>query len=209
MSASDVLHCFSPFKSSLHLLFFLLAPRSECLRVSLACLRDDRLTVFVTLALTNRALALSRNRLISGYDIGPMFERSNNPTQSLKERPQFIWSGKRYRTNIFRSSTVGNLANNQPAILRIRTKNDCSVMATDLDFVSFCQFSYHAVPLMKKAEKVAFDPLGTEFRAYLSPTSFPKIFTGLCRQSPGPSSRDSCFVRARMRSGGPFRKASH
>jgi hypothetical protein len=117
-----VLHCFSPFKSSLHLLFFLLAPRSECLRVSLACLRDDRLTVFVTLALTNRALALSRNRLISGYDIGPMFERSNNPTQSLKERPQFIWSGKRYRTNIFRSSTVGNLANNQPAILRIRTR---------------------------------------------------------------------------------------
>jgi hypothetical protein len=136
MSASDVLHVFSPFKSSLHLLFFLLGPRSECLRIFLACLRDDRLTVFVTLALADRALALGSSRLVSGYHIG-MFERSNNPAQSLKERPQFIWIGKRYRTDIFRSSTVGNPANDQPPILRIRNKNDCRATATDLDFMSF------------------------------------------------------------------------
>jgi hypothetical protein len=53
--------------------------------------------VFVTLPLADRALALGSSRLVSGYDIG-MFERSNKPAQSLKERPQFIWIGKRYRT---------------------------------------------------------------------------------------------------------------
>jgi hypothetical protein len=141
MSASDVLHVFSPFKSSLHLLFFLLGPWSECLRIFLTCLRDDRLTIFVALAVADRALAPGSSRLVSGYDIG-MFEGSNKPAQSLKERPQFMWIGKRYRTDIFRSFTVGNPTNDQSPIFRIRSKNNCCAMATDLDFVSFCQLSY-------------------------------------------------------------------
>jgi hypothetical protein len=112
---------FLPFKSSLHLLFFLLGPWSECLRIFLTCLRDDRLTIFVALALADRALAPGSSRLVSGYDIGT-FERSNKPAQSLKERLQFIWIGKRYRTDIFRSFTVGSPTNDQPPILRIRRK---------------------------------------------------------------------------------------
>jgi hypothetical protein len=148
---------FSPFKSSLHLLFFLLGPRSECLRIFLPCLRDNRLTIFVALAMADRGLVPGSSRLVSGYDIGT-FERSNKPAQSLKEGPQFIWIGKRYRTDIFRSFTVGNPTNDEPPILRIRSKDNCRAMATDLDFVSFRQLSYHTAPLLKKAEKLAFVP---------------------------------------------------
>jgi hypothetical protein len=57
---------FSPFQIFAHLLFFLLGPRSECLRMFLTYLSDDRLTIFVALALADRALAAGSSRLVSG-----------------------------------------------------------------------------------------------------------------------------------------------
>jgi hypothetical protein len=80
MYSRDVLHLLSLFKPSLNLLFFLLCPRSECLRISLARLRDHCLPVFVTRTLTDRMSVLGEGCL--GYDVGPVFQRSNNPAQS-------------------------------------------------------------------------------------------------------------------------------
>jgi hypothetical protein len=57
---------FSLFKPSLNLLFFLLCPRSECLRISLARLRDDCLPVFVTRTLTDRMSVLGEGCLGCG-----------------------------------------------------------------------------------------------------------------------------------------------
>jgi hypothetical protein len=126
------------------LLFFLLGPWSECLRIFLTCLRDDRLTIFV------------ESRVGSGQQPARLRLRHRHVRAKqqacaiLKERPQFIWIGKRYRTDIFWSFTVGNPTNDQPPILRIRSRNNCRAMATDLDFVSFCQLSYHESERPKK-----------------------------------------------------------
>jgi hypothetical protein len=93
-----VLQALPLLKSSLNFLFFLLCPRSKCLRIFLACLRDDHVTIFVPLTLTNlaftdRAPALGSGGRRSVYDLGPMLQRSNNPAQSLEERTQFVRIG--------------------------------------------------------------------------------------------------------------------
>jgi hypothetical protein len=67
MCARDVLHLLSLFKPSLNLLFFLLRPRSGCLRISLARLRDDCLPVFVTRMLIDRMSVLGEGCL--GYEL--------------------------------------------------------------------------------------------------------------------------------------------
>jgi hypothetical protein len=56
LCARDVLQALPLLKSSLNLLFFLLCPGSKCLRIFLPCLRDDHVTIFVPLTLTNLAL---------------------------------------------------------------------------------------------------------------------------------------------------------
>jgi hypothetical protein len=71
MCASDLLRILSPFKSSPNLLFFFLCPLSECVRIFIACLRDDRFTVFVILTPTDGASAFGSSSL--GYHIGPVF----------------------------------------------------------------------------------------------------------------------------------------
>jgi hypothetical protein len=66
MCSRHVLHLLSLFKPSLNILFFLLCPRSECLRISLARLRDDCLPVFVTRTLTDRMSILGEGCLGCG-----------------------------------------------------------------------------------------------------------------------------------------------
>jgi hypothetical protein len=98
LCARDVLQALPLLKSSLNLLFFLLCPGSKCLRIFLPCLRDDHVTIFVPLTLTNLALpdrapalGIGGRRIV--YDLGPVLERSNNPAQSLEERTQFVRIG--------------------------------------------------------------------------------------------------------------------